>query len=122
MSLRTGLKVFIGWDRTMPEVSEVCAFSLLQRASVPVTAEFLQIDDLTARGLYRRARDPLAATEFTYSRFLVPRLVDYQGLALFCDNDFLWLDDIAGLLVGCIGPRAMVRCLPPVRLRRRMDR
>ena len=34
------------------------------------------------------------STEFTYTRFLVPYLQDYKGWALFCDNDFLFLDDV----------------------------
>jgi hypothetical protein len=41
--------------------------------------------------------DPLASTEFTYSRFLVPYLCDYEGYALFMDNDMLCLGDVGQL-------------------------
>ena len=53
---------------------------------------------LAGTGPLPPGRDPLAATEFTYTRFLTPALAGYQGWALFCDCDFLWLGDIAGLL------------------------
>jgi hypothetical protein len=36
-------------------------------------------------------------TPFTFSRFLVPWLCDYQGWALFLDIDFLALGDVAEL-------------------------
>src|SRR5262249_9934791 len=91
-------RVYIGWDKREPEAYEVARFSLMRRASVPVTVTSLKLDDLRARGLYRREQDPLASTEFTYSRFLTPAVAGYQGWALFCDCDFLWLGDVAGLL------------------------
>ena len=39
----------------------------------------------------------MSSTEFTFSRFLIPHLNDYKGWAVFCDCDFLWLDDIKKL-------------------------
>jgi hypothetical protein len=91
-------RIYIGWDKREPEAYEVAKFSLTRRASVPVLVTPIKLDDLRARGLYRREEDPLASTEFTYSRFLTPALAGYQGWALFCDCDFLWLGDVAGLL------------------------
>jgi hypothetical protein len=92
------LRIFIGWDSREPEAYEVAKFSLERRASVPVTITPIQAAELRARGLYRRAADPLAATEFTYTRFLTPALAGFRGWALFFDCDFLWLGDVAGLL------------------------
>ena len=92
------LNVFIGYDSKHPTVSEVCAYSLSRRSSIPVIIHFLKLNDLIASGVYSRPFDPLASTEFTYSRFLTPYLSGYEGIALFCDNDFLWMDDIAKLL------------------------
>jgi hypothetical protein len=91
-------RVYIGWDRREPEAYDVAAFSLRRRASVPVEIQPIKLHDMQERNLYRRGTDPLASTEFTYSRFLTPALADYRGWALFCDCDFLWLGDIAGLL------------------------
>ena len=55
----------------------------------------LKIEELIAKKLYFRPVDPLASTQFTYSRFLVPALMNYEGWAIFCDCDFIFLDDIA---------------------------
>jgi hypothetical protein len=91
-------RIFIGWDRREPIAYDVAKFSLERRASVPVGVTPIKLDELRARGLYSRDEDPLASTEFTYSRFLTPVLAGYEGWALFCDCDFLWLGDVAGLL------------------------
>jgi hypothetical protein len=96
--MNSPFRVYIGWDRREPEAYEVAAFSLRRRASAPVEVTPIKLDELQAQGLYRRDPDPLASTEFTYSRFLTPSLAGYRGWALFCDCDFLWLGDIAGLL------------------------
>jgi lipopolysaccharide biosynthesis glycosyltransferase len=91
-------RIFIGWDKREPEAYDVARYSLVKRASIPVSVVPIKLDDLRARGLYSRSEDPLASTEFTYSRFLTPALAGYKGWALFCDCDFLWLGDIAGLV------------------------
>lgn len=91
------LRVFVGWDQREDIAYQVCRHSLLRHATVPVTVTPLRQADLRAADLYRRAPDPLAATEFTYTRFLVPHLAGYQGWALYCDSDFLWCADVAAL-------------------------
>ncbi len=92
------LRVFIGWDAREPEAYDVAKYSLESRASTPVQVIPIKAEDLRAQGLYTRDKDPLASTEFTYTRFLTPALAGFKGWALFCDCDFLWLGDIAGLL------------------------
>ena len=94
----TPFKIFIGWDQREPEAYEVARFSLERRSSVPLEVTPIKLDELKARGWYHRGEDPLASTEFTYSRFLTPALAGFEGWALFCDCDFLWLADVAGLL------------------------
>lgn len=91
------LRVFVGWDSREEIAYDVCRHSLLRHASIPVEVIPLKQADLRARGLYARAADPLASTEFTYTRFLVPHLAGYRGWALYCDCDFLWTADVAGL-------------------------
>jgi lipopolysaccharide biosynthesis glycosyltransferase len=100
-------RIFIGWDAREAEAYDVARYSLERRASIPVEVVPIKLDDLRARGLYWRDQDPLASTEFTYSRFLVPALAGYQGFALFCDCDFLWLGDIAGLAAYTNEPKAV---------------
>lgn len=90
MSESTVRGVFIGWDSRMPEVSDVLTHSLRKHSSKPLTITHLKLPEL---GL-NRVFDPLASTEFTYSRFLVPFLCGYEGIALFMDNDMLCLSDI----------------------------
>jgi hypothetical protein len=100
-------RIYIGWDRREPVAYDVAKFSLERRASVPVAVAPIKLDELRAQGLYDRDQDPLASTEFTYSRFLTPALAGYDGWALFCDCDFLWLGDVAGLLEYTRTPKAV---------------
>lgn len=88
-------RIYIGWDKREPIAYDVAKFSLERRSSIPVEVHPIKLEDLAARGLYSRTVDPLASTEFTYSRFLTPALAGYKGWALFIDCDFLWLGDIA---------------------------
>jgi hypothetical protein len=83
--------------------------SLLDHASVPLAIEPLDERRLRHAGLYRRewtyedgqyydARDRKPfSTEFSFSRFLVPTICQWRGVALFCDCDFLWRADVAEL-------------------------
>ena len=90
--------VYIGWDSREPIAADVCEYSIQQNASEPVAIHMLKQDELRENLLYTRPRDVQASTEFTFTRFLVPRLNDYQGWAVFCDCDFLWLGDIQELI------------------------
>lgn len=108
--LAAPLRIFIGWDRREPEAYDVARYSLLRRTSVPATVTPLKVEELRVRGLYARETDPLAATEFTYSRFLTPTLAGFSGWALFCDCDFLWLGDVAELF-AMVDPTKAVSCV-----------
>ncbi len=101
------LRVFIGWDRREPEAYEVARHSLLRRASIPVEVRPIKLGELRACKLYWREQDPLAATDFTYSRFFTPYLAGFAGWALFCDCDFLWLADVAELTASIQTTRAL---------------
>lgn len=83
-------RIFIGWDSRFPEPAEVLRYSFLKHSSIPLDIRYLKLDELD----FPRERDPLASTEFTYTRFLVPHLCNYQGRALFVDNDMLCLGDV----------------------------
>lgn len=80
------LRVFIGYDHRQPVAFQVAAHSIWTHASHPVSITRLQLNQLplAKRGL----------TEFTYSRFLVPYLCQYEGTAVFVDSDFLCRTDI----------------------------
>lgn len=83
------LKIFIGYDPRQSISYSVLQHSLLKRSSKPLQITPLVLEQLpiNRKGL----------TPFTFTRFLVPWLCDYQGWALFMDADIIALDDIAKL-------------------------
>lgn len=89
------IRIFIGYDRRAGHICDVFAHSILRRSSEPVSFSPLYLPALAP--LLNREISPLQSTEFSFSRFLVPHLCDYQGWALFFDNDMLMLDDVAKL-------------------------
>lgn len=92
------LAVYIGWDSREDIAYQVAKATLLEKASIDVEVHPIKLQELVDRGVYTREVDPLASTEFTYSRFFTPWLADYKGWALFCDCDFLFFGDVAELL------------------------
>jgi len=92
------LNVYIGYDSKEDIAYRVCKYSLLTRSTGNIKVYSLKLQELVAKNLYSRSIDPLASTEFTYSRFLVPALTDYKGWAIFCDCDFIFLEDISKIL------------------------
>ena len=91
------LNFFIGYDSKEDIAYRVCKNSLLRKSSINLKIISLKIDELIAKNFYHRAKDPLASTEFTYTRFLIPALMNYKGWAIFCDCDFIFLEDITNL-------------------------
>ena len=85
------LRVFIGYDKRQPIAFNTLAHSIWCNASRPLSVTRLNIDVLPMqrKGL----------TEFTYSRFLVPYLSNFDGFSLFIDSDFICDGDIFDLLL-----------------------
>ena len=85
------LHIFIGVDRRQWLAYTVLQHSLQSRSSKPLAITPLVLPQLpiTRQGL----------TDFTFSRYLVPWLCDYKGVALFVDADFLCLTDINELFL-----------------------
>ena len=82
-------KVFIGYDPRQPVSYNVLQHSIVIRTEYPVSITPLVLETLpiTRKGL----------TPFTWSRFLVPYLCDFEGLAIFMDADILVQADIKEL-------------------------
>jgi lipopolysaccharide biosynthesis glycosyltransferase len=89
------IRVFIGYDAREAVAYSVLAHSIHRRASQPVTIAPLMLDQL--EGILTRERHPLQSTDFSFSRFLVPYLSDYEGWSLFTDCDMIVREDIAKL-------------------------
>ena len=101
------LRVFIGWDSREDIAYQVARASLLEHASIDVEITPIKLQELVDNGLYTREVDPLASTEFTYSRFLTPHLAGFDGWALFCDCDFMFFSDVKNLLQYCDDSKAI---------------
>ena len=87
------IRLFIGYDLREPVVYHVCVNSIVRHASHPVAVTPLALKNLG--GYVERHRD--GSNQFTYSRFLVPQLMDWSGWALYIDGDMLLRTDIAEL-------------------------
>ena len=87
------MKIFVGYDSREDIAYQVCKYSIISRQA---DAEIIPIklDELKQSGIYTREIDPLSSTEFTFTRFLVPYLMNYEGWAVFIDCDFLCQIDI----------------------------
>ena len=104
------LPCYVGYDSREDEAFKVCENSLKRHSSIPVFTMAMRQEVLRYIGLYTRKVDyddgqsvdvvdgkPFS-TEFSFSRFLVPALAQYEGWALFCDCDMLFRTDVAELL------------------------
>lgn len=83
------LRIFIGADPRQPVSLAVLAQSIYRLSSKPVAITPLVIDQLPLKRT--------GLTPFTFSRFLVPYLCNYEGWGLFLDADILVKDDIVKL-------------------------
>ena len=89
------IPIFIGYDSKVKIAYHVLAESILRNSSTPVTISPIHLGNL--KNIYTRKQDPLASTEFSFSRLLVPYLMDYNGWAIFMDSDMVILSDITEL-------------------------
>ena len=90
-------QIFVGFDTREKIASDVCEYSIKKNSKNNVNISLLKTDELRKKKIYKRNEDKLSSTEFTFTRFLVPYLMNYKGFAIFCDCDFLWLNDISDL-------------------------
>lgn len=87
------LRVFIGWDHRQPILVSTLAYSIYKYSTEPVAVTPLDIRQIHKKCGFKR----MGLTPFTFSRFLVPYLCNYEGWALFLDADILLRADIASL-------------------------
>ena len=87
-------RVFIGYDPSQDISFEVLRYSLQKHTTQELDIRAIDAEKIPNWG---RPIDPLASTPFTYTRFLVPWLCDYEGIALFMDGDMLALGDVSEL-------------------------
>ena len=83
------MEIFIGFDPRQPLAYTVCRSSIERhtRGRVKIEPLILERLPMKRRGL----------TEFTFTRYMVPCLCNYQGSALFLDADIILRDDVLKL-------------------------
>jgi len=86
--------IYIGFDTS--NYGQQLAYDVCKR-SIQKYNKNIKIYQLNKKKLEKKIKfnrkDNSGSTEFTYTRFLVPYLNNYEGWALFCDSDFLWFCD-----------------------------
>lgn len=90
------MKVYVGYDPREDIAYQVCKHSIISRNKEVDVVPLVQ-KDLRSSGQYSRPIDTLASTEFTFTRFLIPELMNYNGWAVFCDCDIIFIEDIKQL-------------------------
>tara|TARA_Y100000310_G_scaffold345706_1_gene468563 strand:+ start:11390 stop:12142 length:753 start_codon:yes stop_codon:yes gene_type:complete len=87
--------VFIGYDPREDLAAKMCADSIRRRMSyddlviVPIIRDYLLAYNICTRPL-----DPRGSTQFSITRFMVPHLMNYNGVGIFFDGDMLITRDI----------------------------
>lgn len=87
--------VFIGYDPIEDQAAKMAASSIRRRT----TMEDLKIipivrDELLAYDLCTRPIDAKGSTQFSITRFMVPYLMNYNGIGIFFDCDMIITRDI----------------------------
>jgi len=95
MSSPVPVPVFVGYDPHERAAVNVLIDSLDQHSSLPLAITPIVASQLT--DVFNRERNPQQSTECSFSRFLVPYLMGYQGWAVFMDCDMLCRGDRAEL-------------------------
>jgi hypothetical protein len=107
--MNTPLRIFIGYDQRESVAYHVLSASIVRHASRPVSITPLVRGQL--KPTFTRPRGPLESTDFSLSRFMVPSLVGYDGLAVFMDCDMLCRADVYDLLLYPVAyPEVAVFC------------
>jgi hypothetical protein len=89
------IRLFVGFDHRIIEPFHVLSHSVWRSASTPVAITPIMINQV--KRFHDRPKNQLASTEFSFSRFLVPFLCQYDGWAIFTDNDMMFREDIYNL-------------------------
>jgi len=86
------INVFIGYDTKEKPAFNILSYSILKNSTKPVSITPIYLENI--KDDFVRERNNLSSTEFSFSRFIVPHLMNYQGWALFLDCDMLMTADI----------------------------
>lgn len=99
------IPIVIGYDPRESVAHHVLEQSIIDRSSMPVAIIPLHVPLLRN---FDGQQDGTNA--FIYSRFLVPELMDFDGWAIYCDSDMLFLTDPASLWALRDDSKAVMVC------------
>tara|TARA_B100000212_G_scaffold342473_1_gene329841 strand:+ start:1966 stop:2679 length:714 start_codon:yes stop_codon:yes gene_type:complete len=91
------IPIFIGYDFRERAATNVLIDSLYQQTSHPISITPIVKSQLEKQGFHSRKRDSKQSTDFSFTRFLVPYLMNFEGWAIFMDCDMLCRADISEL-------------------------
>jgi len=89
------INIFIGYDSKEKIAYHTLSQSILRQSTRPVSITPLYLPNIKYE--FSRERSKIESTEFSFSRFIVPHLMNYKGWALFMDCDMLMKTDISKL-------------------------
>lgn len=89
----TPIRIYVGTDRSQALAVKVLEFSAKRRTSREV--QVIPMLDLPVPPIHDLRNSP--RTGFSFSRFMIPALANYQGRAIYMDADMLVLKDIQEL-------------------------
>src|SRR5210317_1322767 len=89
------INIFIGFDSKERAAYNTLSWSLIKNSTKPLAITPIALNNL--HDVFTRERNALSSTEFSFSRFMVPHLMNYKGWALFMDCDMLTVSDISKL-------------------------
>lgn len=87
------IPIFIGYDSREDINFRVLEHSLRKFSTQPISICPIRLPDLS---FYKETHSD-GSTQFSYSRFLVPYLMNYTGWAIFMDCDIVAQDDVSQL-------------------------
>jgi hypothetical protein len=86
------LNIYIGYDESETTAYHTLCHSIIEHASGPVRIS--PICSKHFKFFFNRARDAKQSNDFSFTRFLVPYLNEYEGQAIFMDCDMMLRGDI----------------------------
>lgn len=87
------VRLVVGFDARETIAYHVFCQSVLEKTSLPVS--FLPLVEQSLAGYKESHYD--GSNRFTYTRFLTPFLMNFEGWAIFADGDMVCMHDIAEL-------------------------
>lgn len=101
--------VWIGYDPLEDVCAKMLAYSIRSKTSSDIKIIPIIRDQLLAYNMFTRPIDPNGSTQFSITRFMVPELMNFNGVGIFLDCDMLITRDIKEMF-DLFDPNYAVQC------------